>query len=98
MYFPELCTSAILCYGYVLRLYDLVEHICNEMIQFSKSNPLPVYYQLKEALRKQIESGDLKLHERLSSERELEESYEISRMTTRRALSELEAEGYIYRH
>ncbi len=58
---------------------------------------MPVYYQLKEALRKQIESGELNPHERLPSERELEESYDISRMTARRALSELEAEGYIYR-
>jgi len=69
-----------------------------QMIQLSKSSPLPVYYQLKEALRKQIESGDLKPHERLPSERELEKSYDISRMTARRALSELESEGYIYRH
>jgi len=68
------------------------------MIQLSKSSPLPIYYQLKEALRKQIESGALKPHDRLPSERELEEAYDISRMTARRALSELEAEGYIYRH
>ncbi|HDJ30296.1 MAG TPA: GntR family transcriptional regulator, partial [Candidatus Acetothermia bacterium] len=51
------------------------------MIQLSKSSPLPIYYQLKEALRKQIESGALKPHDRLPSERELEEAYDISRMT-----------------
>ena len=68
-----------------------------QMIQISKSNPLPVYYQLKEALRKQIVSGALKPHERLLSERELEKSYNISRMTARQALSKLEAAGYIYR-
>jgi GntR family transcriptional regulator len=67
------------------------------MIWLRKQWPLPIYYQLKEALREQIESGVLKPHERLPSERELEETYHISRMTARRALSELEVEGYVYR-
>jgi len=67
------------------------------MIQLSRSSPVPIYYQLAEALREQIESGALKPHERLLSERELSESYNISRMTARQALSKLEVAGYIYR-
>ena len=67
------------------------------LIHIDKHSPLPIYYQLKEGLREQIESGILKPHDRVPSERELEKMYQISRMTARRALSELEAEGYISR-
>ena len=62
-----------------------------------KNSPLPLYYQLKELLKERIESGALRPHERLPSERELEEQFGISRMTARHALSELELEGYAYR-
>lgn len=62
-----------------------------------KESPLPIYYQLKEKLKEEIEEGHFQAHERLPSERELENSYGISRMTARRALSELEMEGYVYR-
>lgn len=62
-----------------------------------KDSPLPIYYQIKEALKEKIEGGDLEPHERLPSERDLEKNYGISRMTARRALSELESEGYVYR-
>jgi len=62
-----------------------------------KNSPLPFYYQLKEFLKEQIESGNLRPHERLPSERELEEQLGVSRMTARHALVELELEGYAYR-
>jgi len=62
-----------------------------------KSSPIPIYYQIKETLKEKIESGSMDPHERLPSERELEEEYGISRMTARRALTELESEGYAYR-
>jgi len=67
------------------------------LLRIDKRSPLPIYYQLKEGLREQIESGVLRPHDRVPSERELEKMYHISRMTARRALSELEAEGYVYR-
>lgn len=62
-----------------------------------KNSPLPLYYQLKEFLKGRIESGGLRPHDRLPSERELEERYGVSRMTARHALVELELEGYAYR-
>ena len=90
---------AMSCYSHMDQLYSPLVRKGNilQMIQISKSSPLPVYYQLKEALREQIVSGVLKPHERVLSERELEKSYNISRMTARQALSKLEAAGYIYR-
>ncbi len=63
----------------------------------SKKSPLPIYYQVKEILKERIESGSLKPHECLPSERELGQEYDISRMTARHALTELELEGYVYR-
>lgn len=67
------------------------------MKRISEINPLPLYYQLKELLREQIECGALKPNQPVPSERELGEKYNISRMTARHALSQLEAEGFVYR-
>lgn len=58
-----------------------------------KDSPLPLYYQLAEALKTKIEEGQLNTHERLPSERELSERFNVSRMTARKALSEIESEG-----
>jgi DNA-binding GntR family transcriptional regulator len=44
-----------------------------------------------------MESGALPSQTRLPSERELSDSYRITRMTVRQALRQLEAEGLIYR-
>lgn len=65
--------------------------------EVDKNSPVPLYYQIKESLKEKIESGTLEPHERLPSERDLENRYGISRMTARRALTELESEGYVYR-
>ncbi len=62
-----------------------------------KDSPLPLYYQLAEALKTKIEEGQFDTHQRLPSERELSERFDVSRMTARKALSEIESEGYIYR-
>ncbi len=62
-----------------------------------KTSPVPIYYQIKELFEERIESGDFEPHQRLPSERDLEKKYDISRMTARRALTELESEGYAYR-
>jgi DNA-binding transcriptional regulator YhcF (GntR family) len=61
-----------------------------------KQHPLPVYLQLKEMLRNQIERGVYFSHQKLPSERDLCQRYNLSRMTTRRALKALIAEGLAY--
>ena len=63
----------------------------------NRDSAVPLYYQIKESLKEKIESGTLEPHERLPSERDLENKYGISRMTARQALTELESEGYVYR-
>jgi GntR family transcriptional regulator len=58
-----------------------------------KNSPIPIYYQLAETIREQIDSGELQPGEQLPSERELSEQHAISRMTARQALSYLVRQG-----
>lgn len=67
------------------------------MPTLERSNPLPLYYQLKEVLRQQIRSGHLEPHAAIPSEPELVASYRVSRATVRQALNELVHEGLLYR-
>jgi len=55
----------------------------------------PLYEQLKNMLIKDIVSGKYKYGARLPSEMGLAQSYGLSRITVRRALAELVAEGYL---
>jgi GntR family transcriptional regulator len=62
-------------------------------MHLDKSLPIPLYYQLAETLREQIESGALKPGSQLPSERELGEQLSISRMTVRQAITYLAQKG-----
>ncbi|MBU5427089.1 GntR family transcriptional regulator [Tissierella pigra] len=62
-----------------------------------RSGIIPLYYQLMDEIIKMIEKGNLQAHDQLPSERELCNTYNISRSTVRQAIQELENEGYIYR-
>lgn len=54
-----------------------------------KNSPIPLYYQLVEAIRDQIRAGELTAGAQLPPERELGEHYGISRMTVRQAVKYL---------
>lgn len=62
-----------------------------------RSSPLPLYYQLRNALLQQIESGSLVPGDTLPTERELIDRYGVSRITVRQALNSLTADGLLYR-
>ncbi|CDQ38442.1 GntR family transcriptional regulator [Virgibacillus salexigens] len=62
-----------------------------------KLSKVPLYLQLMENLIKQIDEQTYQEHEKLPSERELCAMYNLSRITVRQALQELEREGYIYK-
>lgn len=62
-----------------------------------KDIPIPLYYQLKERILGQIESGELVEGDQVPSEQALSSRFELSRGTVRQALSELVAEGWLYR-
>ena len=67
------------------------------MPTLERSNPLPLYYQLKEVLKHQIRAGHLAPHTAIPSEPELVAQYHVSRATVRQALTELVHEGLLYR-
>jgi len=62
-----------------------------------RNSPLPRYHQLKEILRERVRSGEWKPGDLIPSERELSETYSISRMTARQAITDLVNEGVFYR-
>lgn len=62
-----------------------------------KTSKVPLYLQLMEQLIHKIKAGAYDEHGKLPSERELCNIYDLSRITVRQALQELEREGYIYK-
>ena len=62
-----------------------------------RSSPLPLYYQLKRILLRHIQDGDIVPGATIPTETELQERYGVSRITVRRALSDLASEGYVSR-
>ncbi len=62
-----------------------------------KTSPIPIYHQLEEYIKSQIEIGELKPDEAIPSERVYADLFKISRMTIRQALTNLVNDGYLYR-
>lgn len=60
-----------------------------------KSHSIPLYFQLKEALLKLIRSGEFWEGDLIPTEGEIGEQFQVSRITVRRAISELVREGYL---
>lgn len=58
-------------------------------------NQTPKYEKIKQALSEQIRSGKLAPGAELPSETELLDTFQVSRITVRRAMDELYREGYI---
>src|SRR5699024_391581 len=65
------------------------------MAVIEKVNPMPLYLQLKNQIKKEIRTGLLKAGDKLPSEAQLQKEYGMSRVTVRNAMEELAAEGYI---
>ena len=61
----------------------------------SKRSPVPLYYQLAEAIEERIASGEWRPGDRLPPERDLATQAGISRMTARQALTWLAERGAI---
>lgn len=64
-------------------------------IIISNQSDAPIYEQIKEQIKAQIVSGDLKEGEALPSMRLLAKELKVSIITTKRSYEELEREGYI---
>ena len=57
----------------------------------------PLYHQLMQRIRADIDRGVYPVGSRIPTEHELENTYQVSRVTVRRALAELTAEGLLER-
>lgn len=64
-------------------------------IQINNSIDDPIYLQIKNQIKVQIISGDLKVGEQLPSIRFLAKELRISMLTAKRAYDELELDGFI---
>lgn len=58
---------------------------------------VPVYIQIHNEIRKEIESGKWTVGERIPSERQLSQDFDVSRMTLRQAIQTLVDEGILQR-
>lgn len=58
---------------------------------------LPLYTQIKEALRAKILDGSYAAHERLPSESEMIKAFGVSRITVRQAINDLQKEGLLFK-
>lgn len=56
-----------------------------------------LYIQIKDIYRHKILNGDLKLGDRIESELEIQQKYNVSRITARQAILDLEKEGMVKR-
>lgn len=56
---------------------------------------MPLYQQLMESIKADIDSGKYEYESKIPSEPELSEIYSVSRITVRRAVDELCSEGYL---
>lgn len=65
------------------------------MFYINRHSPVPIYYQIMTDIKQRIRNGEWKENDKLPSEQELADTYGISRITLRQAISELEADGLL---
>ena len=65
--------------------------------QVCRSSPTPLYYQLFSLLKESILDGTLALGLRLPPEEQLADLFKVSRITAKRAMDDLAAEGLVER-
>ena len=62
-----------------------------------KQSPIPAYHQITSHLKERISFGEWRLGEKLPTEGDLAREYNVSRVTLRQAMTELEHQGLIVR-
>lgn len=66
--------------------------------QLDESLPTPLYHQIYLVLREQIRSGVIPANALLPGEQQMAKLFNVSRITVKRALNELAADGLLNRH
>ena len=64
-------------------------------VELDRSSPVPLYYQLAQAIEAAIRDGDLSPGDRFENELALAKRLTLSRPTTRRAIQELVDKGLL---
>ncbi len=65
--------------------------------EIDRSTPIPLYYQVSQILRKEIESGRYKPGDYIPTEMELQKRFSVSRATIRQAVADLVYQGLLAR-
>jgi GntR family transcriptional regulator len=66
-------------------------------MQLPHSSTVPLYTQIKEALRAKIVDGTYVPHQKLPSESEMISAFGVSRITVRQAMNDLQKEGLLFK-
>jgi len=66
-------------------------------IKIKDSISLPIYYQIYQQIKEYILNNEIKPGEKLPSERELEKTLGVSRITIRKAIRDLVSEGFCFK-
>lgn len=67
----------------------------HDHFEIDRTSPVPAYYQIETDLKKRIMRHEWEINSRLPAEEELAKQYDVSRLTLRQALAELEKDGII---
>ncbi len=67
------------------------------MVSIIRSSHVPLYLQLKDRVRDDIDAGRFAVNEKIPTEKELEQLYGVSRTTVRQAIESLVLEGLLYK-
>lgn len=67
------------------------------MANIDKDSKTPIHHQLYKLLKASLENGEFPEGSIIPSEAELQKKYDISRITVRRAIADLEHDGYVKR-
>lgn len=70
-----------------------MEHVTSFIVEHD--SPLTAWGQVQRDLRRRIDDGEFSAGQRMSTENDLIEYYDVSRITVRRAIGALAADGYI---
>ncbi len=65
-------------------------------IMVAHDSPVPLYVQIKEYIRLNIQTGQFLENTRIPSERQLAEQFNVSRLTVSKAINELTQEGLLH--
>lgn len=63
----------------------------------SRDGRVPLYYQIYDVLKEEIENGTYLPGSQIPSEAELGKRFNVSRITVKQAIQKLVVDGYLYR-